>query len=319
MSVMNQVQIPVVTLSDYTHGSPEARRRFIQTFGDGLKEFGFITLQGHGVDHALIRQAYELFQEFFSMDLETKKRYEHVSGGQRGYTSFGKEHAKNNPVADLKEFWHTGPELPEGHAYRAEYPDNVWPTELPQLKPVMTQLYQDLQSTAEIMLEALGEYFDLPKETFRDMVKDGNSIIRSIHYPPLEEGMDPRAVRAAAHEDINMITLLCEATEAGLEILTHTGEWVGVSALSGQIVVDAGDMLSRVTNEVIPSTTHRVVNPPDGRNVSRYSMPFFVHPYSACDLTVLDRFVSEENPAKFPPITAGAFLEQRLREIGLLK
>jgi Isopenicillin N synthase and related dioxygenases len=319
MPVMNQVQIPVVTLSDYTHGSPEARQRFIQTFGDGLKEFGFITLQGHAIDHTLIRKAYELFQEFFSMDLATKKRYDNVAGGQRGYTSFGKEHAKNSSVGDLKEFWHTGPELPADHAYRAEYPNNVWPEELPELKEIMTTLYGDLQSTAEIMLEALGEYFGLPKETFRDMVKDGNSIIRSIHYPPLEEGMDPKAVRAAAHEDINMITLLCEATEAGLEILTHDGEWVGVSALSGQIVVDAGDMLSRVTNEVIPSTTHRVVNPQDGRNVSRYSMPFFVHPYSSCDLTVLDRFVSEETPAKFEPITAGAFLEQRLREIGLLK
>ncbi|MNK76813.1 Deacetoxycephalosporin C hydroxylase [compost metagenome] len=319
MPVMNQVQIPVVTLSDYTHGSPEARQRFIQTFGDGLKEFGFITLQGHAIDHTLIRKAYELYQEFFSMDLATKKRYDNVAGGQRGYTSFGKEHAKNSSVGDLKEFWHTGPELPADHPYRAEYPNNVWPEELPELKEIMTTLYGDLQSTAEIMLEALGEYFDLPKETFRDMVKDGNSIIRSIHYPPLEEGMDPQAVRAAAHEDINMITLLCEATEAGLEILTHDGEWVGVSALSGQIVVDAGDMLSRVTNEVIPSTTHRVVNPQDGRNVSRYSMPFFVHPYSSCDLTVLDRFVSEETPAKFPPITAGAFLEQRLREIGLLK
>ncbi|MNX24587.1 Deacetoxycephalosporin C hydroxylase [compost metagenome] len=319
MPVMNQVQIPVVTLSDYTHGSPEARQRFIQTFGDGLKEFGFITLQGHAIDHTLIRKAYELYQEFFSMDLATKKRYDNVAGGQRGYTSFGKEHAKNSSVGDLKEFWHTGPELPADHPYRAEYPNNVWPEELPELKEIMTTLYGDLQSTAEIMLEALGEYFGLPKETFRDMVKDGNSIIRSIHYPPLEEGMDPQAVRAAAHEDINMITLLCEATEAGLEILTHDGEWVGVSALSGQIVVDAGDMLSRVTNEVIPSTTHRVVNPQDGRNVSRYSMPFFVHPYSSCDLTVLDRFVSEETPAKFPPITAGAFLEQRLREIGLLK
>lgn len=319
MPVTNQVQIPVVTLSDYTHGTPEQRRKFIKTFGDGLKEFGFITLQGHAIDHDLIRKAYALFQEFFSLDLEIKKRYEHVSGGQRGYTSFGKEHAKNSSVADLKEFWHTGPELPEGHPYRAEYPENVWPEELPELKPVMTKLYADLQGTAEILLEALGEYFDLPKNTFRDMVKDGNSVIRSIHYPPLHEGMDPRAVRAAAHEDINMITLLCEATEAGLEILTRDGEWIGVSALSGQIVVDAGDMLSRVTNEVIPATTHRVVNPPDGRNVSRYSMPFFVHPYSSCDLTILDRFVSEDNPPKYPPITAGAFLEQRLREIGLLK
>lgn len=319
MPVANPIQIPVVTLSDYTHGSPEARQRFVQTFGDGLKEFGFITLQGHGVDHALIQEAYQVFQDFFALDVETKRKYEHVAGGQRGYTSFGKEHAKDSAVADLKEFWHVGPELPLGHAYRSEYPDNVWPDELPQMRPLMTTLFRDLQLTAEVMLEALGEYFDLPPETFRDMVKDGNSIIRPIHYPPLQEGMDPRAVRAAAHEDINMITLLCEATEAGLEILTRDGEWVGVSALSGQIVVDAGDMLSRVTNEVIPSTTHRVVNPQDGRNVSRYSMPFFVHPYSRCDLTVMERFVTESQPAKFPPITAGMFLEQRLREIGLLK
>ena len=171
---------------------------------------------------------------------------------------------------------------------------------------------------AENLLRALAEYFDMPRDTFASMMTVGNSILRVIHYPPVRPDQAP-AVRAAAHEDINLITLLCEATDSGLEILTRQGEWMAVETGPGQIVVDAGDMLSRFTNEVVPAATHRVVNPAENAARDRYSMPFFVHPYSACDLTIHERFVSADNPPRYPPITAGQFLEQRLREIGLKK
>lgn len=318
MQVTQRVGIPVVDMDDYRSGSPDARERFVKTLGDGLKEFGFITVGHHGIDRDLIRKAYRLYQDFFALDLETKQKYGKIHGGQRGYTAFGSENAKGNPVPDLKEFWHVGRELAANHPYRSEYPGNVWPTEIAEFKETMVELYSQLDSCVDTFLFALADYFELPQTTFSDMVKDGNSILRTIHYPPLAPDADPRAVRAAAHEDINMITILCEATSSGLELLTRSGEWMAIDALEGQIVVDSGDMLQRVTNHVIPSTTHRVVNP-EGANTARYSMPFFVHPYSACDLTALDMFVTEENPRKDPPITAGAFLNQRLREIGLIK
>lgn len=318
MAVISPVGIPVVNMHDYTHGQAAERARFIQTLGEGLKEFGFVTVENHGIDKDLIRRTYARFQEFFALDVETKRQYGKIMGGQRGYTEFGAENAKGNPIADLKEFWHTGRELPEGHPFRAEYPDNVWPAEIADLKPAVLGLYQQLDSCVDTFLFALAEYFGLPQRTFSDMVKDGNSVLRAIHYPPLPPDADPRAVRAAAHEDINMITMLVEATSSGLELLTRQGEWMPITALEGQIVVDAGDMLARVTNHVIPSTTHRVVNPAGDRNEPRYSLPFFVHPYAACDLTALDCFVTPENPRQDPPITAGEYLNQRLREIGLL-
>ncbi|HEY9854252.1 MAG TPA: 2-oxoglutarate and iron-dependent oxygenase domain-containing protein [Stenomitos sp.] len=318
MAVISPVGIPVVDMRDYTHGGAAERARFVQTLGEGLKEFGFITVENHGIDQDLIRRTYAQFEAFFKMDLETKRQYGKIMGGQRGYTEFGSENAKGNPIADLKEFWHTGRELAADHPFRAEYPDNVWPSELPELKETVLTLYRQLDGCVDTFLFALADYFKLPQRTFADMVKDGNSIMRAIHYPPLPADADPRAVRAAAHEDINMITMLVEATSSGLELLTRQGEWMPITALEGQIVVDAGDMLARVTNHVIPSTTHRVVNPADA-NETRYSLPFFVHPYSACDLTALDCFVSDERPRQDPPITAGEYLNQRLREIGLLK
>jgi isopenicillin N synthase-like dioxygenase len=206
---------------------------------------------------------------------------------------------------------------------RRQYPANVWPRELPELRETTLALYRELERVAGLMLMALAEHFELPRDTFADMMRAGNSILRVLHYPPVAPaagapgaGVAP-AVRAAPHEDINLITLLCEATDSGLELLRRDGTWMPVEATPGQLVVDAGDMLSRVTNEAIPATTHRVVNPPAGANRDRYSMPFFVHPYPAADLTVLDRFVSAARPSRYPPITAGEFLDERLREIGL--
>lgn len=317
MAVTSPVGIPVVDMHDYRHGGSAARARFVQTLGEGLKEFGFITVENHGIDQDLIRRTYAQFQAFFALDVQTKRKYGKIKGGQRGYTEFGAENAKGNPIADLKEFWHTGRELPADHPFCSEYHDNVWPSELPELRPTVLKLYEQLDGCVDTFLFALAEYFELPQRTFSAMVQDGNSVLRAIHYPPLPADADPRAVRAAAHEDINMITMLVEATSSGLELLTRQGEWMPITALEGQIVVDAGDMLQRVTNHVIPSTTHRVVNPDDG-NQTRYSLPFFVHPYAACDLTALDCFVTADNPRRDPPITAGEYLNQRLREIGLL-
>ena len=197
--------------------------------------------------------------------------------------------------------------------------DNVWPKEIEGMEAAVTGLYRQFESCAATLLEALADYYGLSKSIFSDMITDGNSILRTIHYPPIDGGMPAGAVRAAAHEDINLITLLIESQGAGLEILTQENEWEAVHALEGDIIVDSGDMLHRLTNGVIPATTHRVVNPVEGENRSRYSMPFFVHPFSACDLTVMDHFVTEERPAKWPPITAGQFLQQRLEEIGLIK
>ncbi|MFY0545984.1 isopenicillin N synthase family dioxygenase [Brevibacillus sp. H7] len=315
---MSQPFIRTLNLKNYTHGTKQERIQFAKEFYDGLQEIGFIILEGHGVDPNLIDKNYELWQKLFALDTETKQKYEGIEGGARGYTGFGKEHAKNRKVGDLKEFWHVGQELPVGHPLTAEYPANVWPQELPELRKHALSFYRELERVARNMLEALALHMDLRLDFFSDMIKDGNSVLRAIHYPPLDSSMHPDAIRAAEHEDINLITLLVESTASGLELLTREGEWMPVIAKKGQIIVDAGDMLSRITNEVIPATTHRVVNP-KGENTSRYSMPFFVHPYSSCLLETIPSCVTEENPEKYPPITAGDFLYERLVEIGLIK
>lgn len=318
MHTTQRIQIPVLNMRHYTEGTPEQKAQFVRTWGEGLRELGFVAIENHHVDHALIRRTYALFEQFYALPKATKEKYAR-EGGQRGFTGFMKEHAKDNSVGDLKEFWHVGRELTPGHPMIGQYPDNVWPDEMPELKAVTLELFEQLEANARILLLALGDYFELPdREYFAKAIENGNHIMRAIHYPPLQEGMPAGAVRAAAHEDINMITILCEATSSGLEILTRDGQWVGIDALAGQLVVDAGDMLSRLTNHVIPATTHRVVNP-EGENSVRYSLPYFVHPYSAFNIECLPQCDTPDNPRRYPPITAGEFLNQRLREIGLLK
>jgi isopenicillin N synthase-like dioxygenase len=313
--------IPVVSLAQYQQGNPKEKAEFVRVFGDGLKEFGFVTVADHGVPDPLIRKVYSEVERFFALPDETKKPYQVIGGaGQRGYTPFGNEHAKNRTLGDLKEFWHVGRDLPPGHPYQTSYGPNVWPSEVPEFHADSIALFNALDVAAAVMLEALAEYFLVPRTTFRDMIVDGNSVLRLIHYPPLKDRFTPGAVRAAEHEDINLITLLCEGTASGLEILTRDGEWLPVDTLRGQIVVDSGDMLSRVTNNVIPATTHRVVNPKSAAEDNvRYSLPFFVHPYPDCSLKPLAVTETKDNPARYEPITADAFLRQRLREIGLLK
>jgi isopenicillin N synthase-like dioxygenase len=312
-------RIPTVNLSHYRRGTPKERERFVQVFGEALKEFGFVTVEEHGVDDGLIRRTYSDVERFFQLPEATKQRYGAVMGGQRGYTGFGQEHAKNRTVGDLKEFWHVGRELSASHPHFSPlYGANVWPEEVPTFRRHTLQLFEALDEAAAVMLHALADFFGIGRTTFSDMVKDGNSILRLIHYPPLKERFIPGGVRSAEHEDINLITLLCEGTASGLELLTRDGQWIPVDTLRGQIVVDSGDMLSRVTNNVIPSTTHRVVNP-SAEDTTRYSMPYFVHPYPSCVLAPLECCTTPENPATQPPITADAFLQQRLREIGLIK
>ena len=311
--------IPVASLADYRAGG-ERQARFVRTVGDALVDIGFFALTDHGVDMILIERAYEQAEAFFKLPDATKRRYEDDSlKGQRGYTSFGREHAKDSKAPDLKEFWHVGQDLAPTHPLRAVYPDNVWPEALPQFRPALMPLFQQLEACAMLLLEACALHAGEPKDRFSGMAKDGNTILRVIHYPPVAADRHPDSIRAAAHEDINLITLLCEATAGGLELLERNGSWRQIHALKGQIVVDAGDMLQNLTNGYYKSTTHRVVNPGNSRE-RRFSMPCFVHPRSEVSLAPLPGCVARTGGVKtYPAITAGDYLHQRLREIGLIK
>lgn len=310
--------IPVVDLRDFISGGPATRQKFIQTLGCGLEDLGFFALENHSVDHGLIDRAYSLTRRFFELDSPTKKKYE-IKGlnGQRGFTSFGTEHAKYSSAPDLKEFWHVGRDRFQNQNLEREYPKNVWPSEVPEYKEVMWQLYEQLDLCALHLLKACALYLGEPENLFSDMAVDGNTILRVIHYPPIPKECHPKSVRAAAHEDINLITLLCESTDEGLELLQKDGKWRPIHALNGQIVVDSGDMLQNLTNGVLKSTTHRVVNPGNDHS-RRFSMPFFVHPRSEVVLNPLPRMIQKmSGEKKFSDITAGAYLRQRLEEIGL--
>lgn len=286
--------------------------------GDSLTETGFFALTNHGIDRSLIDRAYRAVEQFFEQPDAIKRRYEDPAlKGQRGFTSFGREHAKDHPAPDLKEFWHVGRELAPGHPLAQVYLRNLWPEEVPDFRPALGELYAKLDACAAQLLEAVALYLDEPRELIRDMADKGNTILRVIHYPPVPPDADPASLRAAPHEDINLITLLCEATASGLELLRRDGTWMPIPALPGQIVVDAGDMLQNLTNGLLKSTTHRVVNPGSVRE-RRLSMPFFVHPRSEVSLAPLPSCVERTGGVKrFPDITAGEYLEQRLREIGL--
>lgn len=311
-------RIPELRLSALD-GAPAERADFTRSLGDALREFGFVAVVDHGVEETLIRRTYADAEALFALPEASKRRYQLEGGsGQRGYTGFGQEHAKNRTIGDLKEFWHVARELPAGHPRLAKVGGNLWPSEVPSFKAHTLGLFSALDRVAERLLGAIGDYLGLESGLLPSMAADGNSILRLIRYPPLKERFIPGAVRSAEHEDINLITLLCEGTAAGLEILTREGEWLPVDTGPGRIVVDTGDMLSRITNGELPATTHRVVNPPSAAEDGvRYSMPFFVHPYPDCELRVLPQTIRPDRPARFPPITADAFLAERLREIGL--
>lgn len=312
--------IPVVSLRDFQEGGTRSRSQFVDTVGDALVDVGFFALTDHGIDAALIARAYDQAKAFFALPVDVRLQYEDLGvAGQRGYTGFGREHAKDSPAPDLKEFFHVGRELdadPRSHAlpYR-----NIWPQELTEFRAVMYALFQRLDGCAAQLLEACSLYLGEAPTFLPEAATYGDSILRVIHYPPVPAERNPASLRAAAHEDINLITLLCEATAGGLELLERDGSWRPIQALGGQIIVDAGDMLQCLTNGVFRSTTHRVVNPGNSRE-QRFSMPFFVHPRPEVDLTPRPRCVAQTGGvARFPQQTAEQYLSQRLREIGLLK
>ena len=312
--------IPSVDLSDFTEGNKETKAAFVKELGKAYEEIGFVAVKNHGLSDALCNELYAQVKGFFTLSKEEKETYE-IEGlaGQRGYVSFGKEHAKNKNEGDLKEFWHFGQTVEDDDPIKEEYPDNVQVNELPEFNAVGREVYQKLEETGREMLRAIALHLNLDENYFDAKIHNGNSILRPIHYPPITH--EPKdAVRAAEHEDINLITLLMGASADGLQVLNKSGEWISVTALPDQIVVNVGDMLQRLTNNKLKSTTHRVVNPPREKwGTSRYSIPFFLHPRSEVSLNCLPSCISESNPKNFSDITAGEYLEQRIIELGLKK
>ena len=317
---MDFKNIPSVDLADFTEGNKETKAAFVKELGKAYEEIGFVAVKNHGLSDTLCAELYAQVKGFFTLSKEEKEAYE-IKGlaGQRGYVSFGKEHAKNKNEGDLKEFWHFGQTVEDNDPIKEEYPDNVQVNELPKFNAVGREVYQKLEATGREMLRAIALHLNLDENYFDAKIHNGNSILRPIHYPPITH--EPKdAVRAAEHEDINLITLLMGASADGLQVLNKSGEWISVTALPDQIVVNVGDMLQRLTNNKLKSTTHRVVNPPREKwGTSRYSIPFFLHPRSEVSLNCLPSCISESNPKNFSDITAGEYLEQRIIELGLKK
>ena len=317
---MDFKNIPSVDLADFTEGNKETKAAFVKELGKAFEEIGFVAVKNHGLSDELCAELYAQVKGFFTLSKEEKEAYE-IEGlaGQRGYVSFGKEHAKNKNEGDLKEFWHFGQTVEDNDPIKEEYPDNVQVNELPKFNAVGREVYQKLEETGREMLRAIALHLNLDENYFDAKIHNGNSILRPIHYPPITH--EPKdAVRAAEHEDINLITLLMGASADGLQVLNKSGEWISVTALPDQIVVNVGDMLQRLTNNKLKSTTHRVVNPPREKwGTSRYSIPFFLHPRSEVSLNCLPSCISESNPKNFSDITAGEYLEQRIIELGLKK
>lgn len=312
--------IPVVDLSDFISGNQKQKADFVEKLGKAYEDVGFVAVKNHGIPAELIADLYKYVQQFFSLPSEKKKNFEMPElAGQRGYTSFGKEHAKGSDAPDLKEFFQYGQIVPKDHKLKSEYPDNVKVEDVKDFNETFFKAYRAFEKSGKYLLQAIALYLHLDENYFDDFVEEGNSIARAIHYPPITS--EPAsAIRAEQHEDINLITLLVGASADGLQILTKKNEWVGVTSLPDQIVVNVGDMLQRLTNNKLKSTTHRVINPPrDLWHTSRFSIPFFLHPKSAMSLAALDSCIDEKHPKVFEDITAGDYLDERLREIGLKK
>ena len=310
-------RIPTVNFADMM-GDANEQNRFVQAVGDSLKEIGFFALEHHGIDLELIEQAYSQGDAFFSLPRSVKQGYlQPEISHQRGYTAFGVEHAKDNDAPDLKEFWQNG-RTHTGNGQVPTYPQNVWPeAHAPGFKPVIDGLFEQMEALAQHILSACSTYLEKPANWLSDMSQEGNTIMRIIHYPPVGDDAPPGAVRSAAHEDINLITLLVTATADGLQVMDHDGSWIEVEGDARYIIVDSGDMLQNLTNGLFRSTTHRVVNPKD-TSTRRFSMPMFVHPRNEIDLTPRPEFIAQTGGTPlYPSITAGAYLHQRLVEIGL--
>lgn len=317
---LNMQNIPSVNLRDFLSDDPVRKQKFVNEIGKAYEEIGFVALKGHFLDDQLVEKLYEQVRTFFNLPLDVKEKYEIPGiGGQRGYVSFGKESAKGRTTGDLKEFWHFGQYVENNPKLEAEYPKNVVVEELPEFNSTGKEAYKMLEKTGVYVLRALALYLNLDEFYFDNFIKNGNSILRPIHYPPiLNEPKD--AVRAAAHGDINLITLLMGAQGKGLQVQNHNGEWIDAIAANDELVINVGDMLSRHTNNKLKSTIHQVVNPPrELWGTSRFSIPFFMHPVSEMPLNCLENCIDADNPKQFEDITAGEFLTERLIELGLIK
>ena len=314
---MDGVQgIPAVDLADFTSGDPARKQAFVNQLGQAYETIGFVAVRNHAIDPELQEKLYSTVQEFFQLPVETKRGYEIPElAGQRGYVSFGREHAKDSKAADLKEFWHFGQEVDDGDPIGDLYPNNVKVSELPHMHEVGMRAYRKFEETGRYMLRAIAIHLGLEETYFDDKMRHGNSILRPIHYPPITQEPDS-AVRAGQHEDINLMTSLPVSTAAGLELLTRDGEWMAIEPPEGVMVCDTGDMMQRITNGRIPSTTHRVLAPP-GQSRERYSVPFFVHPRPDVELSVLPSCSKESDGQPAPSISAGRYLAQRLRDNGV--
>ncbi len=316
----NKRIIPVVDLSVFREGDEAAKTAFVAALGEAFHEVGFVGVVNHGIPQELIAAFYQEAYNFFALPVATKQQYEIPTlAGQRGYTSFGKEHAKQSKVADLKEFFQIGQEVPEHHAKKEDYPRNIHISECPNFTQLGMSLFAAFEQAGAALLRAIAIHLELGEHYFEDKIRYGNSILRAIHYPPIHE--EPAsAIRAEQHEDINLITLLVGASAGGLQLLNKENEWKDIVPDEGEIVINVGDMLQRLTNNYLKSTTHRVLNPPrEEWHKPRLSIPFFMHPIADMDLSCLASCVTPERPLAYTPITAGEYLNERLREIGLKK
>jgi isopenicillin N synthase-like dioxygenase len=314
------MNIPVVDLEHFVNGDAQKKQAFVNALGNAYEDVGFVAVKNHGIPAELIRDLYQYVQQFFAQPTEVKLQYEKPElAGQRGYTSFGREHAKGFDAPDLKEFFQFGQTVTDNDPVKEEYPENITVQEIPPFTPTFQKAYKAFECSGTALLQAIAIYLGLDENYFDGYVHNGNSILRAIHYPPITQ--EPKsAIRAEQHEDINLITLLVGASADGLQILTRQNEWVGVTSLPEQIVVNVGDMLQRLTNNRLRSTTHRVVNPPrELWGTSRYSIPFFLHPKSSMSLACLESCVDASHPKAYEDATAGEYLDERLREIGLKK
>jgi isopenicillin N synthase-like dioxygenase len=311
--------IPSVDLEDFISHDNKRKEKFIEEIGSAFENIGFVALRGHFLSEKLVNDLYAEIKDFFNLPQEIKDKYEIPGiGGQRGYTSFGKEHAKGKKEGDLKEFWHFGQYVENNPKLEKEYPANVMVQELANFNTTGKEAYKMLEKTAQFVLRALALHLELQETYFDGYIKNGNSILRPIHYPPIQQ--EPKnAVRAAAHGDINLITLLMGAHGKGLQVKNHEGHWIDAIARPDELMINVGDMLSRLTNNKLKSTIHQVVNPPKELwGTSRYSVPFFMHPISEMPLNCLANCVDEDHPKQFGDITAGEYLHERLIELGLI-
>ncbi len=312
--------IPKVDLQQYVQGTYEEQKAFIKSLGDAFRDIGFVIVKNHGIPKKLVKSFYDSSIDFFYLPKATKKKYE-LKGlaGQRGYTSFGKEHAKQSNVGDLKEFFQFGQTIDDADPIKSQYIDNVFVEEVPKLSKQGLKLYKSFEKSGGYLLEAIAIYLGLNKHYFTTKIYHGNSILRTIYYPPITKA-PKSAIRSEEHEDINLITLLVGASAGGLQVKNLAGKWIAVTPKENEIAINVGDMLQRLTNDYLKSTTHRVINPPKKQwHEERLSIPFFLHPRSEMDLTCLPSLVTKKRKAAYKPITAGEYLDERLREIGLKK